>query len=106
MGTASAASGPVVYRVDVTGTVEAAAARTLSHAVDQAEDAHAAALLVRLDTPGGYDTAMRSMVKTVQGAKVPVLCWVGPSGARAASAGTFVLLACPVAAMAPGTNIG
>src|SRR5205823_3554174 len=83
-----------------------AVARAVSRGIHDAEDAHAAAVLVRLDTPGGLLTSEHSIVESIQGATVPVVCWVGPSGARAASAGTFILIGCPVAAMAPGTNVG
>jgi len=66
----------------------------------------AAALVIELDTPGGLDTSMRSIVKDIMAAGIPVIVYVAPPGARAASAGVFITLAAHVAAMAPGTNIG
>jgi membrane-bound serine protease (ClpP class) len=103
---AAASSRPVVYQISIDGGIDPAVARAVSRAIHDAEDADAAAVLVRLDTPGGLLTSEHSIVESIQGATVPVVCWVGPSGARAASAGTFILIGCPVAAMAPGTNVG
>jgi membrane-bound serine protease (ClpP class) len=97
---------PVAYEVSIEGVVDASVARLVERAVGDAEGTHAAALVVRLDTPGGLDSSMRRIIRAIQGSTVPVLCWVGPSGARAASAGTFILIGCPVAAMAAGTNVG
>jgi membrane-bound serine protease (ClpP class) len=110
MGAAGAATTPntrpVVYEVPITGVVDPLVARMVQRGIDHARDAHAAAVLVRLDTPGGLDSSMRSIIKAIQRSRVPVVCWVGPPGSRAASAGTFILIGCPVAAMAPGTNVG
>lgn len=97
---------PVVVEVPVTGPVDPFVARMAKRGIRRAGADGAAAVLIRLDTPGGLDSAMREIVKAVQASPVPVICWVGPAGARAASAGTFILVGCPVAAMAPGTNVG
>lgn len=80
--------------------------RWVDEALDEAKDRHAALAIIRLDTPGGLDTAMRSIVKDVLAAPMPVVVYVSPDGARAASAGLFVTEAADVAAMAPQTNIG
>ena len=97
---------PVVYEVALTGPIDPLLARYAERAIARARRDRVAAVLVRIDTPGGLGSSMRSIVKAVSNSPVPVLCWVGPSGARAASAGTFILVGCPVAAMAPGTNVG
>jgi membrane-bound serine protease (ClpP class) len=78
----------------------------LERGTQQAVQDEAALLVVELDTPGGLVTSMRTMVKTIMNAPVPVAVFVSPSGAQAASAGVFVVLAADIAAMAPGTNIG
>lgn len=103
---AGAQTGPNVTLIEQTGTVDPLSARYVQRGIRSAELSGAEAILVRIDTPGGLDSSMRRIVQAVQNAKLPVICWVGPAGARAASAGAFILLSCPVAAMAPGTNVG
>ena len=78
----------------------------ISTAVNRAENGHATALIIAMDTPGGLDTSMRSIIKKMLGARLPVVVFVSPSGARAASAGMYITEASDIAAMAPGTNIG
>jgi membrane-bound serine protease (ClpP class) len=99
-------SAPTVTALDLDGAVDPFIAGYLADGIAAADDRGDDAVLLRIDTPGGLDSAMRTIVKAILASRVPVLCWTGPSGARAASAGTFVMLACPVNAMAPGTNIG
>lgn len=98
-------AGPV-YEISQSGTVDPLTARLVERGIRRAEEAGAGAVLLRIDTPGGLDSSMRRIVQAVLSSKVPVVCWVGPPGARAASAGAFILVGCPVAAMAPGTNVG
>ena len=74
--------------------------------IDDAVEENADLLVIQLDTPGGLDTSMRSIVKKINSSEVPVVVYVSPSGARAASAGVFITLSAHVAAMDPGTNIG
>ena len=88
------------------GPVSPVSAHALTRAIERAEREEYAGLVVEVDTPGGLETSMRDMVKRLLAARVPVLCWVTPGGARAASAGVFVVMAADIAAMAPGTNIG
>ncbi|XXF78874.1 NfeD family protein [Myxococcaceae bacterium GXIMD 01537] len=97
---------PVVSRCVLDGIVDAGTGAYLTECVRRAEQAGHAALLVRVDTPGGSLDATRDIVRAFLGARVPVLVWVGPSGARAGSAGVFITLAAHRAAMAPGTHIG
>ena len=97
---------PIVRQVNVTGVVDPPLAHYVERAVTAAGRDHAAAVLVRIDTPGGLDSSMRKIIKSLLASPVPVVCWVGSSGARAASAGAFILIGCPKATMAPGTNVG
>lgn len=97
--------GARVLHCTLEGTVDAGSVAYLTGCVRAAE-ARQDVLLVRLDTPGGQLEATREVTRSFLGAKVPVLVWVGPSGARAGSAGLFLVLASNVAGMAPGTNIG
>ncbi|HPM41894.1 MAG TPA: nodulation protein NfeD, partial [bacterium] len=81
-------------------------AEYISGAIDRAEGDGATALVIELDTPGGLLTSTRTIVRRIMNAKVPVVVYVAPKGARAGSAGVFITLAGHVAAMAPSTNIG
>jgi membrane-bound serine protease (ClpP class) len=92
--------------VELQGVVHAVTAGHVVQAIDRADAAGAPLLILRLDTPGGLDTAMRQIVDKMLNCRTPVAVWVGPSGARAASAGFIITVAADVAAMAPGTNIG
>ena len=88
------------------GVINPVAAEYLQEAIALSEKASAQFLVFQLDTPGGLDTSMRSMIKAMTGSQIPIVVYVGPTGGRAASAGVFLTLAAHVAAMAPGTNIG
>ncbi len=106
-GMAAAASPPrAVYLLRAVGSINPGLAEFMVDGLRQAERDNAAALVIELDTPGGLETSMRQIVKAISNAKVPVVVYVYPRGARAASAGVFVTMAADVAAMAPGTNIG
>ncbi len=95
-----------VMVISVDGVINPVSAEFIGKSIKKAVADHAEALIIELDTPGGLDTSMRSIVKNIVGSEVPVVVYVAPSGARAASAGVFITLAAHVAAMAPGTNIG
>ncbi|NOZ25729.1 MAG: nodulation protein NfeD [Nitrospirae bacterium] len=98
-------SGQVMV-VTVQGVINPVTAEFIGKSIDEANESGMEALVIELDTPGGLDTSMRSIVKAINLSEVPVVVYVAPSGARAASAGVFITMAAHVAAMAPGTNIG
>jgi membrane-bound serine protease (ClpP class) len=105
--TASATgAAPTVLRLRSDGVVDPFVADYLVRGIADAAAAHDAAVLIEIDTPGGLDSSMRQVTQAILNAKVPVIGYVAPSGARAASAGAFVLMSAPIAAMAPGTNVG
>lgn len=95
-----------VLRIHIDGTIQPIAAEEISRAVDTAQARHATALLIDIDTPGGLLDSTREIVAKIETSTVPVIIFVGPSGARAASAGFFILESADVAAMANGTNTG
>ncbi|MBU1740875.1 MAG: nodulation protein NfeD, partial [Proteobacteria bacterium] len=103
---ARAAAAPRVMLVNVQGIVSPASAQFVVRAVRRAEDQNMAAMVIRLDTPGGLVSSMKDMVKAIRNARVPVVVYVAPRGAGAVSAGVFIVLAAHVAAMAPNTTIG
>ena len=103
---AALAAASFVAYAELSGSVDPGSGRYLIDAIHDAESQGAEALLVRLDTPGGLLATTRDIVQAELSARVPVVFWVGPPGARAGSAGVFLTLAAHVAAMAPSTNIG
>ena len=103
---AALAAASFVAYAELSGSVDPGSARYLIDAIRDAEAQGAEALLIRMDTPGGLLAATRDIVQAELSAKVPVVVWVGPPGARAGSAGVFITLAAHIAAMAPSSNIG
>jgi membrane-bound serine protease (ClpP class) len=102
---ASAAPAPVATVV-VDGVISPVTLRLVESAIAHAKASGAQALVIQLDTPGGLERSMRAICQRLLNAEIPVVVWVGPTGARAASAGVFITMAAHVAAMAPATNIG
>jgi membrane-bound serine protease (ClpP class) len=92
--------------ITVNDIITPAIAEFIGKAVDQASKEHAECLIIQMDTPGGLDLSMRDIIKEMMNADIPIVVYVAPSGARAASAGAIITLAADIAAMAPGTNIG
>src|SRR5437773_1560758 len=105
---ASRSSAPPqpVATIEIEGVISPVTLRLVGLAIDRAQAEHAQALIIQLDTPGGLERSMRAIVQRMMNAEVPVVVYVAPTGARAASAGVFITIAAHVAAMAPATNIG
>ncbi len=99
-------SAAQILRIHIDGTIQPISAEQVSRAVDTAQARHASALLIEINTPGGLLDSTREMVTKIESSSAPVIIFVGPNGARAASAGFFILESADVAAMANGTNTG
>ncbi len=104
-GSAWAAKGDV-YIVAINDAISPGIAEYIKNSIERAEREEAACLIIELDTPGGLAESMRLIIKDILGSPVPIVVFVAPRGARAASAGVMITMAADVAAMAPGTNIG
>lgn len=100
------AASPHVDLCQVSDAIGPVTAGYMTKAIRMAAEDHAECLIIQLDTPGGLDASMRTVVKEMMSTDVPVVVYVSPAGSRAASAGAFITLAAHIAAMAPGTNIG
>jgi membrane-bound serine protease (ClpP class) len=103
---AAAGASPAVVIIPLNGAIGPASADFVVRALSRAADRGAQLAVLEIDTPGGLDLSMRSIIKAILSSPVPVASYIAPGGARAASAGTYIVYASHIAAMAPGTNLG
>ena len=95
-----------IFLIEIDGDINPATGKFIMDSIDETTKQHAQCLVIQLDTPGGSLESTRLIVKKMLSSTVPVIVYVAPSGARAASAGVFITMAANVAVMAPGTHIG
>src|SRR6185312_14009333 len=101
-----ASAAQAVATIEMDSAITPVTVRLLTTAIDRAQSEGSQALVVQLNTPGGLERSMRSMVQSILNSEIPIIVYVAPTGARAASAGVFLTMAAHVAAMAPATNMG
>ena len=102
----SSTGGGTVTLLQIQGAIGPATADFITRSIEMAEESNATLIVLEMDTPGGLDTSMREIIQGILASSVPVATYVWPQGARAASAGTYILYASHIAAMAPATNLG
>ncbi len=102
----SQALAATIWIVPIKGAIGPATSDYLTREIEQAQLGDVSLIILKMDTPGGLDSAMRDIIHAITTSSTPIATWVGPSGSRAASAGTYILLASHVAAMAEATNLG
>ena len=106
LGTASARADATVVQLEIDGAIGAATAEYITNGIEHAQEINADLIIITMDTPGGLMSSMRDIIKAILASDVPVATYVSPAGARADSAGTYVLMASHIAAMAPTTQVG